>query len=101
MIDNALRRLRKEAGYKTAEEFANHIGIPVQTYSRWERGDNNKEILMYKAWIIADALDCTIDEIVGRIEPNRSTGYKGLSDKSRKDLEDYIEFLTMRDMMGW
>ena len=64
----ALQRLRREAGYRTAKEFAAEMGIPATTYSRYERACAGPGcgIPLPSAWAMADALGCSIDELVGR-----------------------------------
>lgn len=63
-----LQRLRREAGYRSAKDFAEQVGIPGSTYARYERAVEGPEcgIPLSSAWQIADALGCSIDLIVGR-----------------------------------
>lgn len=61
---STLQDLRKEAGYKTAKEFAEAVGIPAPTYTRYEQ--EPKKIPTDRAWAIADKLGCSIDAVVGR-----------------------------------
>lgn len=63
-----LQRLRREAGYRSAKDFAAALGIPASTYARYERQPEGPEcaIPLSSAWRIADALDCSIDLVVGR-----------------------------------
>lgn len=63
-----LQRLRREAGYRSAKDFAEQVGIPGSTYARYERAVEGPEcgIPLSSAWQIADSLGCTIDLIVGR-----------------------------------
>ena len=39
--DRALQRLRRQAGFRTAADFANAANIPVKDYQRYERGAAN------------------------------------------------------------
>ena len=59
-----LQRLRKEAGWKSARLFAEHLGLNVRTYTDYEQGKITMPIT--KAWDIADELECTLDELLGR-----------------------------------
>lgn len=59
----ALQKMRKAAGYKSAQEFANKMGINVKTYTNHEQGGS---FSLAQAWEYADALGCTIDDIAGR-----------------------------------
>ena len=61
---STLQDMRKEAGYKTAREFAEAIDVPVATYARYEQSPT--KIPIKNAWHIADVLGCSIDAVVGR-----------------------------------
>lgn len=63
-----LQRLRREAGYRSAKDFAEQVGIPSSTYARYERAVEGPDcgIPLSSAWQIADALGCSIDLVVGR-----------------------------------
>lgn len=63
-----LQRLRREAGYRSAKDFAEVLSIPCSTYARYERAVEGPEcgIPLPSAWQIADALGCSIDLVVGR-----------------------------------
>lgn len=63
-----LQRLRREAGYRSAKDFAQVLSIPRSTYARYERAVEGPEcgIPLPSAWQIADALGCSIDLVVGR-----------------------------------
>lgn len=64
-----LQAMRKRAGFKSAREFAEHIGVNVGTYTNYEQGKANMSLL--QAWEFADALHCTIDELAGRRVPDQ------------------------------
>lgn len=64
MKNSGLQACRKAAGWKSAREFAEHIGMPVGTYTNYEQG--KRELGVSVAWDLADALGCTIDQIAGR-----------------------------------
>jgi transcriptional regulator with XRE-family HTH domain len=66
MASNLLE-LRKAAGYRNANDFAEAHGIPASTYARYE--SNPDKIPMDRAWQLADALGTTIDAVVGRKAP--------------------------------
>lgn len=100
----SLQFLRKEAGFRTAKEFALHIGIPPTTYKRYEQFSNGMDarIPLKAAWIMADALDCSIDMLVGRIDldsPEDSIQhfYNHLSKSSQERFDEYMQFLQYRD----
>ena len=59
-----LQEIRKERGWKSARAFAEHIGMPVSTYTNYEQG---KRMLMFDTAItLCNALNCTLDELAGR-----------------------------------
>lgn len=59
-----LQRIRKQRGFKSAKEFADHIGMSVRTYTNYEQGISSPTL--EKAWEFADALECTLDDLAGR-----------------------------------
>ena len=63
-----LQRLRREAGFRSAKDFAESLNIPGSTYARYERAVEGPDcgIPLPSAWQIADALGCSIDLVVGR-----------------------------------
>lgn len=62
-----LKHYREKAGYKTAKEFANTLGIPPNTYVGYEvRGREPKFDTLCK---IADLLEVSTDDLLGRKEP--------------------------------
>lgn len=60
-----LQEMRKRAGFSSAKAFAEHIGMSVSTYTKYEQGVS--EMTLERAWQFADALGCTLDEIAGRV----------------------------------
>lgn len=100
-----LQRLRREAGYQRAKDFARVLDIPESTYSRYERASEgpNCGIPIEKAWAIADKLGTSIDAVVGREDidaPHPITlddRVCSLTRESRRMLEDYLEYLETRD----
>jgi len=58
-----MRKLRKEKGM-TQTELGNCVSATTRQIGAWERGEN--ELPLDYAYMIADALDCTIDELVNR-----------------------------------
>ncbi len=63
-MPSTLQALRRKAGYASAREFAEHIGVPFPTYSRYE--SSPEKIPSSAAWMLADTLGCSIDAVVGR-----------------------------------
>lgn len=58
-----MRKLRKAKGM-TQTELGNCVSATTRQIGAWERGEN--ELPLDYAYMIADALDCTIDELVNR-----------------------------------
>lgn len=101
-MPNNLQKLRKEAGYRTAKDFAEAAGIPTPTYTRYEQ--EPAKIPIERAWIIADFLACSIDAVVGRehVEPSEMRGpvqraYDALSAKNKGLFDDYLEYICYKD----
>lgn len=58
-----LNYYRKKAGYKTAKEFSNALGIPYNTYTAYENQKREPKLdLLVK---IADLLNVSLDELLG------------------------------------
>ena len=99
-----LQRLRRAAGYRSARDFAETLGIPASTYSRYERQPETKEtaIPISSAWAIADALGCSIDLVVGREDIDAATAptiddrVSQLSRGNRELFDVFLRFLEYR-----
>ena len=101
MASNLLE-LRKAAGYRNANDFAEAHKIPASTYARYE--SNPDKIPMDRAWQLADILGTTIDAIVGRKAPAPGTArgevqleYDGLTPEARALLDEFREFVRQKD----
>ena len=100
-----LQRLRREAGYRSAKDFAAVLGIPASTYARYERQPEGPEcaIPLSSAWQIADALGCSIDLVVGRQDidaagaPTLDERAGALSLNAQETLAAFMDFLEQRD----
>lgn len=64
MVGKEIKRHRLARGYKKLAPFAERIGIKADTYRKYESG--TIAISLENAWTIAAALECTLDELVGR-----------------------------------
>lgn len=100
-IGRQLQRLRKDAGYKSAAAFAKKLGIKTGTYTSYEQGEAGFSI--ERAWDMADALQVTLDELVGREwppggSPTLTADERGLVDSYR--LMDGEQRGRYRDMAG-
>lgn len=61
-----IRKFREAAGM-TMKELADKVGVSIATVSRWENGEDFPAAARFP--LLADALDCTIDELFGRDSP--------------------------------
>lgn len=98
-----LQRLRRQAGYRSAKEFAEALGIPGSTYARYERAGDGADcgIPLSAAWQIADKLGCSIDLVVGRedIDAPEPEGiqprYDALSPEGRALVDSYLSYVEL------
>ena len=93
-----LQAMRKAAGFTSARAFAEHFGISVNTYTGYEQG---KPMSLEVAWELADALDCSLDDLAGRKRPRKAFSdqrqealnghYESLNDDSKTALVDFAK----------
>lgn len=83
-----LQEIRKAAGFKSAKAFAEHIGMSVGTYTNYEQGKNGMDVEVL--WQFADALNCTVDELIGREVPKPNA-----SDPIQKAIMDAYERMNL------
>lgn len=85
-IGRNLQKLRKEAGFKSAKAFAEYMGISSSCYTEYEQG--RRSFNYDQAWLFADALGCSMDELAGR--PFKTKEDRSFADKRQECLnEDY------------
>ena len=96
-----LQQLRKDAGYRTAREFAEACGFTPSSLARYEKEPD--AIPVKSAWKMADVLGCAIDDVVGResqitadLRGEIQARYEALPASLRASLTDYLDFLEMR-----
>lgn len=102
----SLQQIRREAGYRSAKEFAFAQKIPYTTYARYEAQEDGPEraMPMQTAWKLADALGCSIDRLVGRSAQD-SPGtrvqrmYDALTPGSRERFDEFMDFIQYREHM--
>ena len=96
----SIKDLRQEKGYRSAREFADALGIATSSMSRY---DKDPETIPTKhAWAMADLLDCSIDEVVGREHVTAGASelqefYDGLLPETRALMDEFIAVARMRD----
>lgn len=94
-MENKLQELRKLAGYKSAREFADALGVKRSTLASWE--SQIRAIPWETACRACDLLGCTLDQLVGR-EPIDRVKYAviDLNDSERARVAEFAEFLKER-----
>ena len=103
-----LQRLRRQAGFRSAKDFAEALGIPGSTYARYERAGDGADcgIPLPAAWQIADRLGCSIDLVVGREDidaPDEhpvQSRYDALSGAGRALVDSYLDFVEQSEADG-
>lgn len=76
-LGDHLKKLRKEAGYRSSRAFAESIGIPNTRYVEYEQG--RVPLSFETAWLIADFLGIPLDAVGGRVPPSSGTLPSGLT----------------------
>lgn len=84
-VGKALQLARKAAGFRSAKAFAEYAGLNPGTYTNYEQGD--RAFSYEQAWLMADALGCSLDELGGREWP--PGGDSALSGDERGLVESY------------
>lgn len=100
-----LQRLRRQAGFRSAKDFAEVLGMPSSTYARYERSGDGIDcgIPLPAAWRIADKLGCSIDLVVGRadIDAPKLEGiqsrYDTLSFDGRALVDTYLSYVEFSE----
>lgn len=103
-----LQKMRKAAGFKSARLFAEHIGMSVSTYTNYEQGRVSMDVELL--WRFADAMNCTVDEILGREAPYRdmedpvhraiADAYEDMNEHGRKRLAEQAEMMAKSGMFS-
>lgn len=62
LLDENLRKLRQSRGNRQ-EDLALHLGVSVQSVSKWERGENLPDLTLIPA--IASYYDVSVDDLLG------------------------------------
>lgn len=82
-LDKNLRYYRNKAGYKTAKEFADALDIPYNTYTAYENQKREPKLEMLCK--IADLLNISLDDLVGRTPVNEDDLLKKIINESLKN----------------
>ena len=81
IIDKNLRELRRTRGTRQ-EDLADHLGVSVQTVSKWERGENFPDLTFIPA--IASYYNVTVDDLLGVGEMRKRERLDWYKAESRK-----------------
>lgn len=85
LIDENLRRLRQSRGNRQ-EDLANHLGVSVQSVSKWERGENLPDLTLIPA--IASYYDVSVDDLLGVGEVRKQEKIDWYFTESKRLLHD-------------
>ena len=77
-------RLRKSKGY-TQEQIAEKVNISYQAVSKWENDISSPDISILGE--LANILDVTVDELLGRVDPNKVAL---VEEPQRKELKNML-----------
>jgi transcriptional regulator with XRE-family HTH domain len=99
MVGKIIRKLRLEKGI-TQNELSNYLGLTPKMVSFYELGERFPpyDIILK----LADYFNVSTDYLLGRsIIKNAEellTDYNSLSEPSKKDLEEFIQILKLKDL---
>ena len=85
LLDENLRKLRTSRGSRQ-EDLANHLGVSVQSVSKWERGENLPDLTLIPA--IASYYNVTVDDLLGVGEVRKQEKIDWYFAESKKLLHD-------------
>ena len=77
-------RLRKSKGY-TQEQIAEKVNISYQAVSKWENDISSPDFSILGE--LANILEVTVDELLGRVDPNKVTL---VEEPQRKELKNML-----------
>ena len=78
------QRLRKAKGF-TQEQIAERVNISYQAVSKWENDISSPDISILGE--LANILEVTVDELLGRVDPNKFTL---VEEPQRKELKNML-----------
>lgn len=100
-MGKSIQELRRDAGFRSAREFAEACGFSPSSLARYEK--DPAAVPVKSAWTMADVLGCSIDDVVGRDEPTTAdlrgeiqTRYDELPPSLKSSLDDYLGFLETK-----
>jgi transcriptional regulator with XRE-family HTH domain len=99
MVGKIIRKLRLEKGI-TQNELSNYLGLTPKMVSFYELGERFPpyDIILK----LADYFNVSTDYLLGRSTIKNAeellTDYSSLSEHSKKDLEEFIQILKLKDL---
>ncbi len=98
ILSSNIQKYRKLAGL-TQEALAVKLGVTFQAVSKWENGKSSPDVLLLP--IMAEAFDCSIDELFSYTKKNDNNEYVIKQIKSQiGDSENAEKFLSIIAMDG-
>lgn len=87
-MDLQLMRLRKQAGYRSRDDFAKEIEVNKYTYKSWETGA--AMMSLEQACQICNVLNCTLDQLAGRTPPGAAAADERLEriERAYRDMNE-------------
>lgn len=103
-IGRALQKARKAAGWRSADEYASHMGLNTGTYTNYEQGRSSFNA--DQAWVFAEDLGCTVDELIGFDYSSRreytdplqallNQYYTTLNNRKKATLVQFVQILSL------
>lgn len=87
-IGKALQQARKNKGWKSADEYAKHMGINSGTYTGYEQGKSSFNV--DQAWLFAEDLGIDVNTLIGFY------AIVAYSDPSQEALNHYYESMNAK-----
>ena len=84
-----LMELRKQAGYRSRDDFAEKLGVNKYTYKSWETGKTMMSL--EQAFDVADVLGCSLDELIVQPKPQKRSPY---TDPGQEQLNSSYESMN-------
>ena len=86
-LKQKIKTVRKEKGFRSAESFAEALGVSLKTVQGWEKLDNNRWPDLVMMLKVCELTGYDLDYFVGRIEETKHDihdvhEYTGLSEKA-------------------
>lgn len=99
-------QIARKRKFKSASAFAEYLGIAYTAYVEYEQGRSSFNV--EQAWMFAEALDCSIDELVGhkvidtvvysdREQEKLNRYYESMNEKGKSTLIDTARLMSGSD----